>query len=211
MERKEFKGTWKEIWTQKGAVEGGPQDVYMYGGWEKSTKDAEEANLKIRETFEHIVKELDIKKTDRVLEVGCGAGAFAEHFGNYLEEGMYCGIDFSSSLVDKCNRFFGRGNVSAITAEANDIPFRDAYFDKVFCYGLFFYFPSKEYAAQVMSEMCRVGKSGVFIGEIAHASEHESKHLLIDKKDFDGWAGWRLSESWYPAYAKERYNATYIL
>ena len=75
MERKEFKGTWKEIWTQKGAVEGGPQDVYMYGGWEKSTKDAEEANLKIRETFEHIVKELDeisVRHKGRVKVISTG-------------------------------------------------------------------------------------------------------------------------------------------
>lgn len=207
----EFTGTWKEIWTQKGQVSGTIEDVYIYGGWEKSNNGAAEANAQIERVFNRIVEETGIKKDDKVLELGCGAGAYAQHFETYLEDGIYAGIDFSRPLVEKCNQFFGSGKVCALNAEANNIPFKDKYFDVVFCYGLFFYFPTKEYAWEVMQEMIRVSKRVVFIGEIAHSSQHESKHLLIQREDFDGWKGWQLSDSWYPAYEKERYNATFMM
>ena len=57
----EYSGTWKEIWTQKGAMEGTKEDIRIYDGWEKSTADMEETAAKI-------IKLLDIKSTDRVLE-----------------------------------------------------------------------------------------------------------------------------------------------
>ena len=35
----EYSGTWREIWTQKGQMEGGIEDLYIYDGWEKSKGD----------------------------------------------------------------------------------------------------------------------------------------------------------------------------
>ena len=32
----EYSGTWKEIWTQKGAMEGTKEDIRVFDGWEKS-------------------------------------------------------------------------------------------------------------------------------------------------------------------------------
>ena len=67
----EYSGTWREIWTQKGQMEGGIEDLYIYDGWEKSKGD-------IKATAERITEALQIKPSDRVLEVGCGAGALAQ-------------------------------------------------------------------------------------------------------------------------------------
>lgn len=82
-------GTWKEIWTQKGEMEGTKEDIRIYDGWEKSTADMEIAAKKI-------TKLLNIKPTDKVLEVGCGAGGLAQYMNC-----EYIDIDFSSTLV-KC-------------------------------------------------------------------------------------------------------------
>ena len=68
----EYSGTWKEIWTQKGAMEGTKEDIRVFDGWEKSTAD-------MKETADRIMEILDIKPTDRVLEVGCGAGGLAQY------------------------------------------------------------------------------------------------------------------------------------
>ena len=38
----EYHGTWKEIWTQKGAMKGTKEDIRIYDGWEKSTADMRE-------------------------------------------------------------------------------------------------------------------------------------------------------------------------
>ena len=67
----EYSGTWREIWEQKGEMEGDISDLYIYDGWEKSKAD-------IKIIADKITRELDIKPEDRVLEVGCGAGALAQ-------------------------------------------------------------------------------------------------------------------------------------
>ena len=210
-EIKEYSGTWREIWEQKGKEPGTVDDVYIYGGWNKSNGSKEEAHREIKRIFDKLVKELDISPDSKVLELGSGAGAYAMHFRDYLTDGMYCGVDFSQSLVDKCNKFFGCGNVISLCSEASDLPFRDAYFDVVFCYGLFFYFADESYAEKVIKEMERVSKRVCFVGEIAHSSQHETKHLLISKNRFMQISNnkWQISDSWYSYYKDERYNAKF--
>ena len=56
----------KEQWRERKKIYG------FFDGWEKSTADMEE-------TASRIKKELDIQPTDRVLEVGCGAGGLAQY------------------------------------------------------------------------------------------------------------------------------------
>lgn len=108
---------------------GGNERRYTdFDGWEKSTADMEE-------TASRIKKELDIQPTDRVLEVGCGAGGLAQYM-----DCEYVGIDFSKTLVSRCMEFFQK---SAIYSEANDIPFKDKYFDKCFSWGVFYIFQRK--------------------------------------------------------------------
>lgn len=141
----EYTGTWREIWTQKGAMEGGIDDLYIYDGWEKSKAD-------IEKTAKLIIQELEINPEDRVLEAGCGAGALAQYM-----DCDYVGIDFSRTLLQKHITFFGN---SVLYAEANDIPFKDGWFDKAYCWGVFQYFESKEYAAQAIKEMERVTRAG---------------------------------------------------
>lgn len=145
----EYSGTWKEIWTQKGAMEGTKEDIRVFDGWEKSTAD-------MKETADRIMEILDIKPTDRVLEVGCGAGGLAQYM-----DCEYIGIDFSKTLVNRCMEFYQK---SAVYSEANDIPFKDKYFDKCFSWGVFLYFPSREYVDQVISEMKRVTKNRILLG-----------------------------------------------
>jgi len=70
---KEFSGTWQEIWNQKGMVEGTKEDVLEYGGWNKTITPASEIASKI-------IALLNIKETDKILEVGCGAGGVSTVF-----------------------------------------------------------------------------------------------------------------------------------
>lgn len=188
----EFSGTWKEIWTQKGAMPGTKEDIRIYDGWEKSTAD-------MKETAEKITRLLDIKTTDRVLEVGCGAGGVAQYL-----DCEYIGIDFSATLVKRCMEFFQK---PAILSEANDIPFKDFYFDKCFSWGVFLYFPDWEYTRQVISEMKRVTKNGIFIGELPKES-HDCKHQLYWEKQFIN-LGFETERGWSEPYCDVRFNAKY--
>lgn len=186
----QYHGTWKEIWTQKGAMEGTKADIRIYDGWEKSAAD-------MGETAEKIIRLLDIKPTDRVLEVGCGAGGLAQYM-----ECEYIGIDFSITLVKRCMEFYQK---SAVLSEANDIPFKDMYFDKCFSWGVFLYFPDWDYTRQVIREMKRVTRQGIFIGELPKES-HDNKHQLYRESQFAG-EGFVTERGWSEPYCDIRFNA----
>lgn len=189
----EYKGTWKEIWTQKGAMEGTKDDIRVYDGWEKSSADMQETALRIK-------KLLDIKPTDRVLEVGCGAGGLAQYM-----DCEYIGIDFSDTLVKRCMEFYQK---TAVYSEADDIPFKDKYFQKCFSWGVFLYFPTWDYTKRVIQEMKRVTKEGIFIGELPKIS-HDLKHQLYKERQFTE-AGFWTEKGWSEPYCDIRFNA-YLL
>ena len=99
-------------------------------------------------------------------------------------------------------RFF---NKTAIYAEANDIPFKDKYFDKCFAYGCFMYFPSMKYVEEVINEMRRVTKGMIFIGELPRES-HEPKHLLFTEKDIEQF-NLQIVPGWAEPYTEVRFSA----
>ncbi|WP_223592467.1 class I SAM-dependent methyltransferase [Neobacillus bataviensis] len=183
------KETWREIWTRKGKVSGSREDLLAYNGYEAT-------QVNMPEVAAQIVKALDIKPTDKVLEVGCGAGALAQYLNC-----DYVGMDYSPTLVKKHIEILGN---SVIVGEANDIIFKDKSFDKVICYGVFLYFDSDEYVQQAISELKRVAKKALLIGELPMRS-HRSEHKLFKKEDFSGWT---ITDGFYDPYRKDRFNAT---
>ena len=190
MEHREYSGTWKEIWEKKGSVVGSKKDALEMGGWNKTLTPAEEIVGKL-------VDFLDIKSSDKVLEIGCGAGGMAQYL-----DCEYIGIDYSKTSVSKCMEFFQK---PALVAEANNLPFKDNYFDKCFAYGCFMYFPSMQYVEQVVSEMRRVTRGGIFIGEMPRES-HEPKHLLFHEEDMEK-LGLKILKGWAEPYTQIRFSA----
>lgn len=185
----ETKETWKEIWTRKGQADS--SDLLAYDGYEATKVDMEEV-------ARQITKRLDIQKNDKVLEVGCGAGALAQYL-----DCDYVGVDYSPTLVQKHIQFLRN---SVLTGEAADLPFKDKSFDKVICYGVYLYFDDKEYARKATKELLRIAKKGVLIGEIPMRS-HREEHLLFTKEEFEGW---NISDGFYDPYRSDRFNAVYI-
>ncbi|MBE6062957.1 MAG: class I SAM-dependent methyltransferase [Clostridium butyricum] len=161
---------WKEVWERKGR--GNTKDLSELDGYENTT-----ANVK--EIAQNIIKELDIKETDSVLEVACGAGGLAQ----YIKCAKYVGVDYSTTLVQRHIELLHN---SVLHGEANDLIFKDKTFDVVFCFGAFHYFPNHEYAQKAISEMKRIAKRAIFIGDLPVTS-HRDTHLLYKKEDFKGW------------------------
>ena len=161
---------WKEVWERKGRGE--TNNLAELDGYRSTTAD-------VKEITQNIIKELDIKETDKVLEVACGAGGLAQ----YINCAQYVGVDYSSTLVKKHIELLKN---SVLYGEANDLIFKDNSFDKVFCFGAFHYFPNHEYAVQAINELKRVAKDAVFIGDLPVTS-HRDTHLLYTKEFFKGW------------------------
>lgn len=190
MEHIEFSGSWKEIWTQKGALVGTREDALEMGGWNHTETSA-------KEIVDRLISFMDINPSDKILEIGCGAGGMAQYL-----DCDYVGLDYSPSSVKRCMEFFQK---TAICADANDIPFKDKYFDKCFAYGCFMYFPNWEYVERVISEMKRVTKGMVFIGELPMES-HESKHLLFKKEKMEE-LGLNTISGWAEPYTRIRFSS----
>lgn len=168
---------WKEVWERKGR--GKTDDLTELDGYEDTTAD-------VKKIAENIIKELDIKETDAVLEVACGAGGLAQ----YIKCKKYVGVDYSTTLVQRHIEIL---NNSVLHGEANDLIFKDNTFDKVFCFGAFHYFPNMEYADQAISELKRVAKKAIFIGDLPTAS-HRDTHLLYTKEKFKDW---KITDGYY--------------
>lgn len=180
--------TWKQIWTRKGRAEGGIEDLLAFDGYERTQVDMEEVAAEIS-------RRLDIQKEDKVLEVGCGAGALAQYL-----DCDYTGIDYSPTLV---RRHIELLHNPVLVGEAANLPFKAKTFDKVICYGVFLYFDDKEYAQRAAEELLRVAKKSVLIGELPIRS-HRTEHLLFAPEEFEGWD---ISDGFYDPYRKDRFNA----
>ena len=157
---------WKEVWYKKG--ESNTTNPQELDGFEKTS-------INPLLVCKAITKCLNIKPTDSLLEVGCGAGMLAQHFTC-----KYKGVDFSETLIAKHKELFEH-DVSI--AEANKLPFKNNSFDYCIAYSVFQYFPNKGYSKKVINEMQRISTKGIFIGDLPLLS-HDKNHLLFDKSQF---------------------------
>lgn len=122
---------------------------------------------------ELILRELKIKKTDKLLDVGCGTGKVTELF-----PGKLAGIDPSAELIKQAK-------IPVTLGSAEKLPFADKSFDVVISLTAAQNFDDVD---KGIAEMARVSKRDVVItclkkskksGEVERAVE---KHLIVQKR-----------------------------
>ena len=83
-----------------------------------------------------------IKKTDHILDVGCGPGTITTSLVKYASEGTIIGIDLSAAVLEKARTLAAEANVptqglgSVIFKEGNvleGLVYPDSTFDIIFC------------------------------------------------------------------------------
>lgn len=102
----------------------------------------------------------DLKKTDRLLDCGCGPGSISCDFAAILSSGSVYGIDREQSQVDIAIERSSSRKLSNVTFQASsvyELPFQDEYFDVVFAHAIFEHIASPDTA---FAEMRRVLKPG---------------------------------------------------
>ena len=175
------KNGWDLIWEKKGNIV--ENDITLLNGYEDTEFNA-------KKCFKNIIENLRLDKDDIILEVGCGAGLISQYFKDY----NYFGIDYSLSLTLKNIKLF---NNKIYNCEAKELPFKNKYFDYTFSVGVFEYFPSKEYMKQVLNELERVTKKGIYIINLRSNTHTQKKtkhkfegvftHIIYTKEDFNGY------------------------
>jgi ubiquinone/menaquinone biosynthesis C-methylase UbiE len=169
--------TWKEIWERKGDVVSDDielKDLIAIDGFDTGAGEfSVDSWLSL---VEEIKLELDINGSHRVLEVGCGAGAFLLPIS--ISGANVYGIDYSNPHIQLCKKIMKSGIFR--TSEARNIPFEDSFFDAVISNSVFQYFPNLEYAEKVVCEIARVSKKHgrVALLDINDASKKDEYELI---------------------------------
>lgn len=92
-----------------------------------------------------------INKGERILDLGCGNGRLKKVVGNKAD---YYGVDVSEKLIEIAKERYPDGEF--FLAEGLSLPFKDSFFDKVFCLAVFHHIPSKKFRRDFLKEIKRV-------------------------------------------------------
>jgi ubiquinone/menaquinone biosynthesis C-methylase UbiE len=182
---------WKDVWNSKGNSRS--EDLLFLDGYEHLGVD-----FSSKKITDNIISTLEVPIGSSILEVGCGCGFLSRELSSDYD---YVGIDYSDSIIKKHKSLF---NHKVHTCAANDLFFEDKSFDYVFCYGVFQYLPDLEYANRVVSEILRVARIGVFIGDLKNKKTRET-HFVFPKENFKK-LGFSIVESNSDIDESKRYN-----
>ena len=104
---------------------------------------------------------LDVAPTDRVLDIGCGAGRAIELVAARVPDGYLYGIDLSHAMVRAAARRNARairmGRAEVQRGDVADLPYADHSFDKVLSIHTLYFWTDPERA---IAEIARVLKPG---------------------------------------------------
>src|SRR5262245_23213964 len=100
--------------------------VLFFGFTMRNTADEDRDKLRL----------LDIAAGDTVLDVACGPGNTTRTLvGEVGADGLVVGVDSSPTMLAQAVRDTHAAAVGYVRADAADLPFADATFDAVSCYG----------------------------------------------------------------------------
>jgi ubiquinone/menaquinone biosynthesis C-methylase UbiE len=95
-----------------------------------------ELNTFVRET-------LSIRKSDRILEIGCGTGYLLKGIAAELENGTIEGIDFSKTMISiakkKNKKHIGEKKAKIRLGNFDELPFENNSYDKIFSVNTFYF------------------------------------------------------------------------
>lgn len=108
------------------------------------------------------VKEmLDLKRSDKVLEIGFGPGKLINQMAEITTDGVVEGIDFSQAMLKQAGKvnkqYISIGRVILHAGECGSLPFENESFDKVCSINTIYFW---DVPVKYFSEIYRVAKAG---------------------------------------------------
>ncbi|KAI1273829.1 S-adenosyl-L-methionine-dependent methyltransferase [Xylaria sp. FL0933] len=132
-----------------------------------------------------------IKKTDHILDVGCGPGTITTGFVKYAPEGTVIGLDMSSDVLERAKKLAseaavpteGPGSVQFVQGNVLEgLPYPDGTFDIVYCSQVLGHIPPPDLPRRAIEEMRRVLKpGGILASRNGLSSAFYPKRLQLDR------------------------------
>jgi len=119
-----------------------------------------------KEARVNLLKDLQLPKNGKLLEVGCGTGVSLNDISSIYGQPAVTGIDFTARFLEHAKeraRKLGYTNVVYIQGDARDTKLKDNEFDSAFCDKLLLHIGPCE---AVLEEMVRVTRRGGTVGAI---------------------------------------------
>ena len=107
-----------------------------------------------------IIKALDIKNNDIVLDIASGTGEPAFSIAAIAKNGEVYATDLSEEMLTIARTYAGErvvNNIAFKVADVSNLPFKNNFFDKISCRMCFMFFPNMQLAANEMFRVCRNG------------------------------------------------------
>jgi protein-L-isoaspartate O-methyltransferase len=108
--------------------------------------------MKSTERFTWAIEILNVKPSDKILELGCGTGVAAEMIAAFLQDGHLIAIDRSGTMIDKArkknSKYIREKKITFRTVELAKFHARDQVFDKIFAFNVNLFWAQKEIEAE---------------------------------------------------------------
>jgi SAM-dependent methyltransferase len=95
-----------------------------------------------------VIRLLDVRDADRILEVGCGAGLAIRMIAERNDACRIDGLDFSPLMVRKAERnnrlFIVQGRVKIIPGDISNHAFKEESYSKIFAINVIYFWPDLE-------------------------------------------------------------------
>jgi ubiquinone/menaquinone biosynthesis C-methylase UbiE len=118
--------------------------------WDKNTKHD-------TDKIKYILSQLDLRGSEKILDVGTGTGILIPFYMKYLTSGTITAIDFSEKMIEVASSKFlpeTYPQVEFISSDVYDIKYSN-HFDIVMCYSCFPHFKDKPRAISIFKKMLK--------------------------------------------------------
>ena len=158
--------------------------LYSCAYWKDGTKTLEEAQ---QNKIDHIIKKLDIKEGQKILEVGCGWGGMAFEIAKQ-KNCEVTGISLSKNQINYCkNRAKELGLNNQVKFELVDYREIKGQFDRIYSVGMFEHVGRKFYKTFFKSMNKLLKNDGVFLlHTIGVIDKPSPQNKFINKYIFPG-------------------------
>jgi ubiquinone/menaquinone biosynthesis C-methylase UbiE len=132
------------------------------------------------------LKYLDIKPSDRILDIGCGGGKNVARMLKLAGEGKVCGLDYSETSVEKTVRLNRRavreGRAEVRLGSVSENPWPDNSFDVVTAFETVYFWPDFAGDLREARRVLKPGGTFFICNEMNKQEEGEAPYQFWIKK-----------------------------